>query len=253
MHRIQVRDRECRGSNTIRLQIQLQATTTFLSLQQWQNYDPEAEGNSQSERDQLWEDYITELNILKVLIQTKRTEEDMIWSSIDSIAIEECLDSISMIEMKAYKYMTHIDELSDNEKADIIQYAKRCATQYGHGIHLMRSIASRFDDTDYREYDLDCEESMQDGYRNQEIEYRKSQSGITIVPNPNNGTFSINHSNNLEVTQVTIRDIQGMEVYNQVGVSQGEHIQINVSSGLYIISMEYNNGKIESQKIIISK
>jgi len=241
------------GSDTIRLQIQLQATITFLSLQQWQNYDINASGNSQAEKDQLWQNYITELDILKALIQTKRTEEEIIWSAIDSIAIEECLDSISMISMKAYKYMTHMDELSESEKVDIVKYAKKCASQYGHGVHLMRSIASRFDDTDYREYDVNCEESEQEGYKNQEIEYRKSNAELHIIPNPNDGTFVVNTKNDSGIDKITIQDLQGRVVFYSDSIDQGDNVHLDINAGLYLINVKFHDGNLITQKMIITK
>ena len=187
------------------------------------------------------------------MIQTKRTEEDMIWSSIDSIAIEECLDSISMIEMKAYKYMTHMDELTDNEKADIIQYAKRCATQYGHGIHLMRSIASRFDDTDYREYDLDCEQSDGGDRDNQQIEKRNIDNEFSIIPNPNNGTFTILTSEKRQIKYLSIIDLHGKVVWENKSSNNEVEYHVQLNSGLYLISIEDTEGNINIDKMVISR
>ena len=177
----------------------------------------------------------------------------MIWSAIDSIAIEECLDSISMISMKAYKYMTHMDELSESEKVDIVKYAKKCASQYGHGVHLMRSIASRFDDTDYREYDMNCEESEQEGYKNQEIEYRKSNAELHIIPNPNDGTFVINTKNNSDINRITIQDLQGRVVFYSDSIDQGDKVHIDINAGLYLINVEFNDGDLITEKMIITK
>jgi hypothetical protein len=234
--------------------VQLQSTITFLSLQQWQEYDTSAPGNTQAEKDQLWQTYITELDILKALIQTKRTEEEMIWSAIDSIEIAECLDSISMISMKAYKYMTHMDELSETEKVDIVKYAKKCATQYGHGVHLMRSIASSFDDTDYREYDTECEEAEQEGYTDQDIELRKNNVDLQIIPNPNNGTFIIT-SLRSNIKRITIQSPQGKIVYKSRNIINTQEIKLNLNLniGLYILSVEHVDAQMVSKKIVITK
>lgn len=177
----------------------------------------------------------------------------MIWSAIDSIEITECLDSISMISMKAYKYMTHMDELSETERLDIIKYAKKCATQYGHGIHLMRSIAGSFDNTDYRAYDLDCEESAQEGYTDQDIELRKNNIDLQIIPNPNNGTFIITSSNNSNIKRMIIHSMQGKIIYEAMDVNQGKEMQLSLNSGLYLVSVEYVDGKVITDKIIISR
>ena len=188
-----------------------------------------------------------------MIIQTKRTEEDMIWTTIDSIAIEECLDSVSMITMKAYKYMTHMDELSEEEKIDIVKYAKKCASQYGHGVHLMRSIASRFDDTDYREYDVECGETEQEGYKNQDIEYRKSTAELHIIPNPNDGTFVINSKNNTGINSVIIHDLQGKVVFYSDNIDQEHKIHLDVNAGLYLINIEFHDGNLATNKMIIHK
>ena len=191
-----------------------------------------------------------------MIIQTKRTEEDMIWTTIDSIAIEECLDSVSMITMKAYKYMSHMDELSKEEKDDIVYYAKKCAPEYGYGVNLMRSIASLFDETDFRQYDEDCNNSNngEEEYKNFGIDQRSVDNEIVIIPNPNTGRFIISNLNIEEVASTTLYDIQGIQLLENISILSNEiNISEKIDSGLYLLSIKYNNGELVNKKIIVVK
>ncbi len=136
----------------------------------------------------------------------------MLWTKIDSIEISECLDSISMIEMKAYKYLSHKDNLSESEMQEIDYYAKKCSNEYGRGIHVMRAIASGFNDIDYRLYDMACEEEIELEQRYNTKRFVQATDKITIIPNPNNGQFVIKHTDNKLLKAVTIHRIDGMLV-----------------------------------------
>ena len=249
------------GSEDIRVQIQLQSTLTYLLLQQWRGYDTDAPGNTEAGKDDLWAQYLNELETLKILVQERRTEEEMIWSTIDSIAIEECLDSVSMITMKAYKYMSHMDELSQDEKNDIIYYAKKCAPKYGYGVNLMRSIASIFDDTDFRQYDEECNNSYseeggkgEEGYKSFGLDTRTINNEIVIIPNPNTGDFIISNLNIEEVASMTLYDIQGRQLVENISIFSNEiNINEKISSGLYMLSIKYKDGQLINKKVVITK
>ena len=178
----------------------------------------------------------------------------MIWTALDSIAIEECLDSISLLEMKAYKYMTHLDELSEDEKNDIITNAKKCATKYGNGVHLMRSIASSFDDTDFREYDVDCEEQVEEGFKNAQLDYRSINDDFVIIPNPSNGVFEVIVEENKQILDLNLTDINGKLIFNMHHINKNNvYIQQSLDSGVYFIEIRTNNGISNVKKIIVTQ
>ena len=184
------------------------------------------------------------------MIQIKRTEEDMIWTEIDSIVIEACLDSISMLEMKAYKYMTHIDSLSEGGKMDIQSNAQLCASRYGRGVHLMRAIASAYDTTDYRVYDMDCETAIE----NRLIKAKSTiNKNINIHPNPNDGNFVISIDSDVQLKSISIFDYSGqlMQYFNNPKSKTNVKI-INISTGLYFVQVLYENGQVEIEKFIIN-
>ena len=243
------------GSDEIRVQIQIQSTLTYLAMQQWRAYDPDAPGNSLTVKEALWTQYINELNKLKILVQERRTEEDMIWTTIDSIAIEECLDSVSMITMKAYKYMSHMDELSPEEKDDIIFYAKKCAPKYGYGVNLMRSLASLFDETDYRQYDDQCDyNNEEEGYKSIDINKRTSSQEFVIIPNPNTGQFLISNLNVKDVASIGFYDLNGRQIIKNITNFSNEiKLSDNIDSGLYMLTLKYNNGDIINKKVVITR
>ncbi len=185
------------------------------------------------------------------MIQIKRTEEDMIWTEIDSIVIEACLDSISMLEMKAYKYMSHMDSLSETEKMDIVTNAQLCASQYGRGVHLMRAIASAYDTTDFRVYDIDCESELE----NRRIKINEvGKKRIDIYPNPSAGIFVIKSPQEDLIKSIHIMDYSGHLIYHKENPDVVHTVNIqDMASGLYFVQVKYGDGRIEVEKIIINK
>ena len=235
------------GSDTIRFQIQVQSTLTYLTLLQWRNYKTGIEGNTQAEKDSLRQVYITELTKLKTLIQIKRDEEERIWTVIDSIQIVECLDSIFMLEMLAIQLMPK-DSFSLSEQRMIDGYARRCAKEYGRGIHIFRALAARFSEEDYRQYDLDCgtpeEQSLEQRVR---IETNRK---ILISPNPSQGDITINISDHEAASELYISDIVGNIYLQQENPVQSQKIRLE-HSGVYIITVTYYDGQRQTEKILV--
>jgi hypothetical protein len=83
------------------------------------------------------------------------------------------------------------------------------------------------------------------------------ENGITIFPNPNNGTFTIAVDANVGDLVVVITDMQGRVVYSSTenNVQAGFAKQINLeteSSGLYLMQVTAN-GKQFTQKISVQR
>jgi hypothetical protein len=235
------------GSDTIRLEIQVQSTLTYLTLQQWLNYDIGVEGNTQTEKDSLRQSYIRELTKLKSLIQIKRDEEDRIWTEIDSIQIVECLDSIFILEMLAFKLMPK-DSFSVSEQTMIDDYARRCASEYGRGVHLFRAIASRFSEEDYRIYDLDC--GTEEERNLQPRSSRRNDDQILIKPNPSKGNIIIDLEGELTVSKLYVTDIMGYIHYEVIDPSRMTKINLS-ESGLYVATIIYKDGSSKSEKFVV--
>lgn len=149
--------------------------------------------------------------------------------------------------------MSHRLELTQSEKEEIDHYAKKCASQYGKGIHLMRTIAAEFNDTDYRIYDVECRESEGD-YKNYNTEKRGLIADVKIVPNPNNGNFIIKNINIDNTKSISLYNLDGLQIYRQVDITNPElSIALDMSTGLYILKIINFNGTITSKKIIVTQ
>ena len=242
------------GTDETKYKIQIQSTLTYLLLQQWIEYDAMAEGNSQEEKDRLRALYITEIRILQALIESQRTEEEMLWTEIDSIEISECLDSISMIEMKAYKYLSHKDNLSESDMQEIDYYAKKCSNEYGRGIHLMRAIASGFNDIDYRLYDLACVVEEEERIEKRYIVSNEENKQIAIIPNPNNGQFYIEYKGDKTIQGISIYSVDGRLIQMLKHTDTNKMIAIGGSySGLCYNIVSYTDGTQEVLKMILNQ
>jgi len=242
------------GTDKIRNEIQIQSTLTYWLLQQWIEYDASGEGQTQEEKDRLRSLYIRELRILQNLIESQRSEEDALWTEIDSIEILECLDSISMIEMKAYKYLSKRNVLTESEIQEIVYYAKKCTKEYGRGVHLMRAIAANYTTEDYRLYDLVCEEQIDVEKRYIFSRPTTDNRKAVIIPNPNNGKFVIHHDGDKVIDEVTITNSNGTNMvleydpYNKANIKLSESL-----NALYFVKVTYTDGTTEIVKMIYNQ
>lgn len=80
--------------------------------------------------------------------------------------------------------------------------------------------------------------------------------GVSVFPNPNNGTFTIKlSSENNENVKLTIRNIVGENVYNQEELTiNGEFIKVidlsAYAEGIYFLILE-NNNNVLTEKIVV--
>jgi hypothetical protein len=75
-----------------------------------------------------------------------------------------------------------------------------------------------------------------------------------IVPNPNNGVFSINMNSALsQSAQITIRDISGRPIHKQVAEQGSISIQVqtqNLPAGIYLVSLEIGEYKYNKRMVL---
>lgn len=73
---------------------------------------------------------------------------------------------------------------------------------------------------------------------------------FSIYPNPSNGNFNIKAVNTM--TEISIYDIVGKLIYSKSINSENEEIKTsNLSKGIYVVSIELENGNSSKHKIII--
>ncbi len=77
-------------------------------------------------------------------------------------------------------------------------------------------------------------------------------SQVSIYPNPNNGTFTLQLNSN-EPSDVLIFDAQGKLVYSQ-NVQPNAQYQMNISeSGMYLITTINKSGERTSHRVVVNK
>jgi hypothetical protein len=74
-----------------------------------------------------------------------------------------------------------------------------------------------------------------------------------IYPNPNNGNFIIQLNEEYICNEIEITDISGKVIYTLKNSDNKIELNLEVSNGIYLINLKYPDGKIESDKLIISK
>lgn len=75
---------------------------------------------------------------------------------------------------------------------------------------------------------------------------------ISLFPNPNNGTFSINNSSNSDILEIAVHNVNGNPIQTtNVEYNLDENYTIeNVTSGVYFIQITTNNGVIIKRIIV---
>lgn len=77
-----------------------------------------------------------------------------------------------------------------------------------------------------------------------------AEPGVTIAPNPSNGTFSIVTEENNPLTSTVLCDLSGREIRN-LGISGVQNnVSLNVSAGMYFLKLSFREGS-SSRKIVV--
>ena len=236
----------------MRQQMHVQSIITMLSFKLWEQYDVHSGDNTQVEKDALQNAFITERISLLSIHNSYKAKQDDNDEAISSWPIEECIDSISLLKINAYKYIAHHESLSEEERYDIDRCARLCPHIYGHAISLYRNLASEFNDIDYSSYDEYCSQQPDN---NEDVEPRHIKTlsaDIHIYPNPNNGLLFISCSDTNIMETVSIYHITGQQVSEHV--IKNNHATIDVSNhptGIYMLQCINEDKSTSTHKLII--
>jgi len=72
------------------------------------------------------------------------------------------------------------------------------------------------------------------------------ENAIRAFPNPSNGIFTLQNTNNIELTTTTIRDINGRQIksINLQNMENSERIDLsNAASGMYFMTISSHTSK----------
>lgn len=85
------------------------------------------------------------------------------------------------------------------------------------------------------------------------IENTNIDKTVSVFPNPNNGTFTI-QTNDEKVTAIAIFNTLGEKVFEEIKINSSQkNIDLNkVNAGVYFIHITFDNNKSVNQKIIIN-
>jgi len=253
VHGIEVRDRDHRdeissAADSLKYQFQLQSALTFLALDNWQSYDADAPGNSLQQKYELYESFSIEQEKLKTIANQIRMSDEDSAAELDALNFEECLDSISMLKKKALQIKLQEGEVSEEQKIDIIRNAKLCSHEYGFVIHQFRALAARFSEEDYSVYDENCANLAEDEELNKRSK-RNIDEDLTIIPNPNEGIFTIASAR--DIKKIEIINARG-EIMESFNVMQTYRIETNdLLAGVYILRCTLETNEVLIKKMIV--
>ncbi len=72
-----------------------------------------------------------------------------------------------------------------------------------------------------------------------------------IIPNPNNGKFSIMFRDYAEVESVQVVDLLGRTLFSETLIADNLAMNINENKGVYVVVVHYKNGKKETKKVVV--
>ncbi len=206
------------------------------------------ESSRELDLDSLYQTQVITITTIQQTLDRIKTLRRELWTQMDTITIEECTDSIIRIEMLALQFLDPDRVFSVEQEDEIIDYARLCSDQYGKGVHMMRAIASRFYDEDFRVHDLDCEEAVEERSRpstNDEL-----LVDFQIVPNPNSGKFRIIYNSEKEISKIEIIDLTG----RILSVNEDGYTELNINhSCTAFVSVVYSDGTRISKPVIITR
>ncbi len=99
-------------------------------------------------------------------------------------------------------------------------------------------------------YQFICNAAPECGYYTVGISENKTESGIVVYPNPNNGNFNliISQFDNLKMRKLKIYNVLGKMVYSQQLTTSNEQLTTNLSDGIYfyqiIVGEKIYTGKL---------
>ena len=80
-----------------------------------------------------------------------------------------------------------------------------------------------------------------------------AEDNLVLSPNPTNGTFIIKDQYGVgEFNSVSIADINGRELQSFKSIHAGDEIDIStLPAGIYMVAVQYDNGMVQQQKLIV--
>ncbi len=81
----------------------------------------------------------------------------------------------------------------------------------------------------------------------------ENEIDFTILPNPNNGNFSVLTDNDLGMINFEVFDITGKVLLNKVSDSGRTDFSLDVAAGVYFLRAETELGVISTEKIVVTR
>ncbi len=241
------------GSENLIDQMNLLNTIISNKLTQYENYDPNAEGNSNSQKAHLKSElFQLEADFVELMDQNS----DIIFQNeeyVESVYVpqESELDSISLLQIQAYKLYSDRTSFSSNQQNAIISNAKLCSYKYGLGVNLFRALAATFSDEIFEDYDiLECgvNELIVD-----QLSKRSENDDYSVFPNPVKSENELEVNSRQEIKSFDLMSINGQVVKSRTNISN-EHLKINtasLNSGVYVLRLILEDGQLKTTKIVI--
>jgi hypothetical protein len=100
--------------------------------------------------------------------------------------------------------------------------------------------------------DLDTDQSSSSD--NLQIQDKKSTPSLSIIPNPNPGTFQLETNFPLsDITNLKITNPLGITIYEDKNVTEHTIQLQNSSSGLYFVLVILKDGSVLTQKMVVQR
>jgi hypothetical protein len=168
--------------------------------------------------------------------------------TIDSI---DCQDSLIMIwkdVMHIYLDFLSTQYISPEQKIDLENISKLCSDEYGDKVHLARSLMSYFDETYYDQYD-----GCLDAVEPRSMQKQVVQPGFCIVPNPNDGRFTV-YLEKANSGTVQVLDMNGRIILEEV-IQDKMQVDMTLQDkmGVYLVRINYANGEEQVKKLVLNQ
>jgi hypothetical protein len=137
--------------------------------------------------------------------------------------------------------------LNSSQIEQLKEIAKQCPYEGGPGVYNARVLLSAIEATVYTNA---CEFTAPAKMNAAGIASFAGSAAFTVIPNPNNGSFTLDLLNE-EVKDVVVYDMLGKAVY-AIKATAAQTLDIDISSlpkGMYVVKVS-GNGTIQTKKVI---
>jgi hypothetical protein len=241
------------------LNAQLNLANEIYNLKLEEVYDAESNNDSilvQSLSVQLGQAFTNRELILNQINANRLAEKIVLEAELNAlttnIAIELNMKSMLLIYLNSC-YINNLDNLSTSEAA-LTSMAYQCPMEFGDAVYWARTMLSMLHES--LEFNDEAVCQAETNQRRANIEKLKQSTSINkntlVYPNPaNNHVFVLPKQ---EICQsISLRNQFGSIVWNSAQVNRFPYeINIeNISSGMYILEIIFDNNKIENHKLTI--